>query len=144
METNTFRDGALYTGDLGRVDPDGHVYIGGRKKDMLITSYGKNINCGKIEQRMTDISGVEHAVLVGEQKPFCTALIWTSISDEALREGIERMNASLSHPEQVKRWRVISSPLSIKNGELTPNLKVRRDVVISHFREEVESMYRQQ
>lgn len=144
MESSTFDGGVLHTGDLGRIDSAGHVYIGGRKKDMLITSYGKNINCGKIEQRLTDIQGVEHAVLVGEARPFCTALIWAGCSEEALRDGIERMNASLSHPEQVKRWRIISSPLSIKNGELTPNLKVRRDVVISHFREEVESMYRQQ
>lgn len=141
LETDTFRDGVLHTGDLGRIDANGHVYIGGRKKDMLITSYGKNINRGKIEQRLTDISGVDQAVLIGEGRPFCSALIWTSLDDGALKEGIERMNAALSHPEQVKRWRVIATPLSIKAGELTPNLKVRRDVVEDHYRAEVESMY---
>ena len=55
LDTNTFKDGKLYTGDLGQMDADGHVYISGRKKDMLITSYGKNINCTKIEQRLSRV-----------------------------------------------------------------------------------------
>lgn len=141
LESNTFLGGELHTGDLGMIGSDGHVFIGGRKKDILITSYGKNINRGKIEQRLTDISGVDHAVLVGEQRPYCIALIWTKLDAVSLQEGIEKMNAGLSHPEQVKKWKVIESPLSIKNGELTPNLKVRREVVESHFSKEIEEVY---
>ncbi len=141
LRSDTFRDGALYTGDLGRTDIDGHIYIHGRKKDMLITSYGKNINCSKIEQLLTDINHVTHAVLVGEQRPYCCALLWAEGDTGHLQEEIDRMNSMLSHPEQVKRWCVVSQPLSIANGELTPNLKVRRNVVWTHFAKEINGLY---
>ena len=141
MEDDTFKDGELRTGDLGHIDENGHVYIGGRKKDMLITSYGKNINCTKIEQRLTDISCVDQAVLVGEQRPYCTALLWTVGKTDQLQQEIERMNEMLSHPEQVRRWRIIDVPLSIKNGELTPNLKVKHNVVLEHYKQVIDEMY---
>lgn len=141
LPSDTFRDGKLHTGDLGSIDTDGHIYIRGRKKDMLITSYGKNINCSKVEQRLTDIPGVEQAVLVGEQRPYCTALLWTDGDVASLQADIDRMNSTLSHPEQVKRWRIIATPLSIKNGELTPNLKVKRNVVIARYSKEIEELY---
>ncbi len=141
LASETFKNGKLFTGDLGHVGTDGHVYITGRKKDMLITSYGKNINCTKIEQLLTDISCVEHAVLVGEQRPYCTALLWTNGPTSTLQADIDRMNKSLSHPEQVKRWRIINKPLSIQSGELTPNLKVKRKVVLEHYSNEVHEMY---
>ncbi len=141
LPSDTFRDGKLYTGDLGEMDAQRHIYIRGRKKDMLITSYGKNINCSKVEQRLTDISAVTNAVLVGEQRPYCCALLWTEGDTSNLQHEIDQMNATLSHPEQVKRWRIIQQPLSIANGELTPNLKVRRNVVIEHFRKEVDELY---
>ena len=141
LDSNTFKDGKLYTGDLGRMDGDGHVYISGRKKDMLITSYGKNINCTKIEQHLMDIPCVEHAVLVGEQRPYCTALLWTTGNNNTLATDVERMNQQLSHPEQVKRYLIISTPLSIARGELTPNLKVKRNVVIEHYNHEIETLY---
>ncbi len=141
LESDTFQKGELHTGDLGHIGPDGHVFISGRKKDMLITSYGKNINCGKIEERLMDIPCVEHAVLVGEQRPYCTALLWLNSGKDTLQKDIVQMNAQLSHPEQVKRWKVMERPMSIKNGELTPNLKVKRNVVIAHHQQEIEEMY---
>ena len=141
LASETFKNGKLYTGDLGYINASGHVYISGRKKDMLITSYGKNINCTKIEQLLTDIPCVQHAVLVGEQRPYCTALLWTYGETTALKADIDRMNETLSHPEQVKRWRIIDKPLSIQNGELTPNLKVKRNVVLEHYKREIYEMY---
>lgn len=141
LPSETFRNGYLYTGDLGEIDGQGHIYIRGRKKDMLITSYGKNINCSKVEQRLTEISAITHAVLIGEQRPYCCALLWTNGDTSQLQHAIDQMNASLSHPEQVKRWCIITQPLSIANGELTPNLKVRRNVVIEHYRKEIDALY---
>ncbi len=141
LPSETFRNGSLYTGDLGEVDDKNHYYIRGRKKDILITSYGKNINCSKIEQRLTDISTITNAVLVGEQRPYCCALLWTEGDTSHLQNEIDKMNATLSHPEQVKKWCIIQQPLSITNGELTPNLKVRRNIVIEHFRKEVNKLY---
>jgi long-chain acyl-CoA synthetase len=142
IQTNTFRDGWLHTGDLGNIDNEGNVFISGRKKDILITSYGKNINCTKIEQRLMDIPCVEQAVLVGEQRPYCTALLWVNGTTDNLAADIEHMNAQLSHPEQVKCYRIIDTPLSIGRGELTPNLKVRRNVVLEHYKQEIEKLYR--
>ncbi len=141
LESDTFQNGELHTGDLGSISSDGHVYIGGRKKDILITSYGKNINCTKIEQRLMAIPCIQQALLVGEQRPYCTALLWTVGQTDTLEQDIERMNQSLSHPEQVKRWCIIETPLSIQNGELTPNLKVKRNVVIAHYNREINEMY---
>ncbi len=149
LQTDTFKNGCLHTGDLGHIDADGNVFISGRKKDMLITSYGKNINCTKIEQRLCDIPCVEQAVLVGEQRPYCTALLWVKVpsgtvegtSKASLHEAIERMNSQLSHPEQVKRFLIISTPLSISRGELTPNLKVKRNVVLEHYKQQIETLY---
>ena len=60
---------------------------------------------------------------------------------EDLHERIEKMNKDLSHPEQIKKWTVIETPLSIAREELTPNLKVRRSNVVLHYREEIEAMY---
>ncbi len=88
-----------------------------------------------------DIPCVEHAVLVGEQRPYCTALLWTTGIVDALDDEIERMNLQLSHPEQVKRYLIINTPLSIARGELTPNLKVKRNVVIEHYHHEIENLY---
>ncbi len=141
LQTDTFRDGCLHTGDLGRIDAQGNIYISGRKKDMLITSYGKNINCTKIEQRLCDIPCVEQAVLVGEQRPYCTALLWTSGPTDTLAAAVERMNSQLSHPEQVRRYKIVDTPLTISRGELTPNLKVKRNVVLEHYHQEVENLY---
>ena len=86
LASDTFRNGHLYTGDLGEIDNHDHIYIRGRKKDMLITSYGKNINCSKIEQRLTDIGAITNAVLVGEQRPYCCALLWTDGDTSLLQQ----------------------------------------------------------
>ena len=141
LASDTFQGGVLHTGDIGNIGPDGSVYISGRKKDMLITSYGKNINCTKVEQRLMDIACVEQAVLVGEGRPYCTALLWVSGNADTLAADIERMNSLLSHPEQVKRWRIVEKPLSIKDGELTPNLKVKRAMVLKHYEKMVNELY---
>lgn len=141
METDTIRDGVLKTGDLGSVMPDGHILLEGRKKEMLITSYGKNINCPKIEERLRDIPCIIEAVLIGEKRPYCTALLWTEGDTSGLEAAITAMNAQLSHPEQVRRWQIIDKPLSIAAGELTPNLKVRRNQVEAHYQAEIDRMY---
>ncbi len=140
LPSDTFCDGVLHTGDLGEITNQ-TIYIKGRKKDLLITSYGKNINCSKIEQRLTDIGGITHAVLVGEQRPYCCALLWADGDTSHVQAAIDQINATLSHPEQVRKWRVIKQPLSIAHGELTPSLKIRRNIVWEHFGKEVSEFY---
>ncbi len=145
LETDAVKDGLLRTGDLGTIHDNGHITLHGRKKEMVVTAYGKNISVPKIEERLKNIPGVSEAVLIGENRPYCTALLWTE-GGAAQRAGIEaaidRMNAGLSHPEQVRRFTMIERPLSIQAGELTPNLKVRRNNVLEHFHREIEEMYK--
>ncbi len=146
LETENIHDGVLRTGDLGIIHDNGHITLHGRKKDFIVTAYGKNISITKLEERLKDIPGVSEAVMIGENRPFCTALIWLeeglTESGVELAEHIEEMNSGLSHPEQIRRYRVISRPLSIQAGELTPNLKVKRGNVEAHLAEEIEEMYR--
>ena len=140
LQTENIRDGVLRTGDLGTMDARGHITLFGRKKDFIITAYGKNISIPKIEQRLKDIPGVSEAVLIGENRPYCTALLWVDHCPD-LEEQISRMNSQLSHPEQIRKYTVIPTPLSIQAGELTPNLKVKRGNVAKHYAAEIEAMY---
>ncbi len=143
LETETIKNGVLRSGDLGSIDEYGHVYLIGRKKEMIVTSYGKNINISKIEERLKNIPGISEAVLIGEGRPYCTALLWTEEGADmsGLDVQIAKMNKNLSHPETIRKWRIIDKPLTIQNGELTPNLKVRRNVVQEHFHGFIEKMY---
>lgn len=141
MNVDTIKDGVLKSGDLGSIDECGHIYLEGRKKDMIITAYGKNISIPKIEERLKNIAGVSEAVLIGENKPYCTALIWMEGENNHLSADIDAVNANLSHPEQIKKYKVIAEPLSIQKGELTPNLKVKRGNVVAHYADEIEEMY---
>ena len=86
--TQPFRDGWLATGDLGHMD-DGSLVIDGRKKELLKTSYGKYLNPAKIEARLLTIPGVTNAMVVGEGRPFCAALLWIDgVPTEARRDAV--------------------------------------------------------
>lgn len=177
LETDTVKNGLLHTGDLGTIHENGHITLHGRKKEMVVTAYGKNISIPKIEERLKDIPEISEAVLIGENRPYCAALVWLAekagstagagstvgavgisgdgstsedgstagagrkAAEARIAEGIDRMNRNLSHPEQVRRFRIIERPLAISSGELTPNLKIRRSNVLDHFRAEIEGMY---
>ncbi len=139
--TKDLRNGVLRTGDLGVIRENGHITLLGRKKEIIVTAYGKNIAIPKIEERLKDIPGVTEAVLIGENRPYCTALLWTEGELPHLKEKIARVNAGLSHPEQIRKFCVVDRPLTIEGGELTPNLKVKRNAVELHFTREIREMY---
>ena len=94
------------------------------------------------EERLKDLPGITEAVLIGENRPYCTALIWLEGPAPDLARQIEAVNGGLSHPEQIRKYTVIETPLSIKAGELTPNLKVKRANVQARYAAEIEAMYR--
>ena len=137
-----FSDGWLLTGDLGRLD-DGYLVIEGRKKELLATSYGKKIQPEKIEGLLESIPGVAEAMVVAEQRPYCTAVVW--IRDDtpllALDTEVGKVNSRLSHPEQLKRWAVLRHDLTIESGELTANLKLRRREVVKRRGALLSSLY---
>jgi long-chain acyl-CoA synthetase len=142
-----FRDGWLRTGDLGRLMDDGALSIEGRKKDLLKTSYGKFVRASRIEARLREIPGVDEALVVAEGRPFCAALLWVdeanrdTASQGVLDTAVVELNRDLPHPEQLKRWAVLKGSLSVASGELTPNLKLRRPVILRRFAQEVDTLY---
>jgi long-chain acyl-CoA synthetase len=146
-------DGWFCTGDLGSWSPQGNLVLNGRKKEILVTSYGKNIAPQKIEVLLKGIDGVSEAMVVADGKPFTSALLW--LEDEvmasvargdnydfaSLDASVRRVNEELSHPEQVKRWVVCARPLTVAAGELTPNLKLRRNIVAETRSAAIDTMY---
>jgi long-chain acyl-CoA synthetase len=141
------RNGWLCTGDLGEITPGGSLVIRGRKKEILITSYGKNIHPAKIEEMLCQIPGMAEAVVIGDNRPALSALLWlkgrsaTLAAMEEIDRSVRLVNRGLSHPEQVKRWAILAESLAIESGELTGNLKIRRQAVLARRADVVEMLY---
>jgi long-chain acyl-CoA synthetase len=137
-------DGWLHTGDLGSLTADGWLVIRGRKKELLATSYGKKIFPARVEALLRTLPGVAEAMLVGEGRPYCAAILWSpdvQVAERTVAVGIAAVNARVSHPEQVRRWIVLRNDLSIERGDLTANLKLRRGAVEARLAETVEALY---
>jgi long-chain acyl-CoA synthetase len=142
-----FRDGWLLTGDLGCLSPEGSLVLKGRKKELFKTSYGKYVQPAKVESLLREIPGVAEAMLVGEERPYCVALMWVqgraldADAGQLIDRLVGQVNHGLSHPEQVKRWAVLANDLSIEAGDLTPNLKMKRQAIARRLEDVVESLY---
>lgn len=137
------RNGWLRTGDLGYLTDEGWLVIDGRKKDLIKTAYGKYVQASRIEAMLRGIPGVAEALVVGEGRPFCAALLWAEEggATPAIDERVAEVNGSLSHPEQVKRWVVLRNDLSIEGGDMTANFKLKRRAIEMRFRGAIESLY---
>ena len=147
-------EGWFCTGDLGSWSQRNSLMLNGRKKEILVTSYGKNIAPQKIEVLLKGMQGVSEAMVVADGRPFTCALLWLedevaqavaegtmAFDFEGLDAAVRLTNEQLSHPEQIKRWIVCARPLSVASGELTPNLKVRRNVVADTRSDLIDRLY---
>ena len=155
-------DGWLHTGDLGSFDDEGFLSITGRKKELIITSGGKNIAPAGIEALLKEHELVSEAVVIGDDRRFLTALL--TLDEEAIvgfREkhgidgeahqhptvletvgkGVESTNQRVARVETVRDFRILPRSLTLEDGELTPTLKVKRRVVHEHFADLIEEMY---
>ncbi|MCI0671373.1 MAG: long-chain fatty acid--CoA ligase [Myxococcaceae bacterium] len=159
-------DGWLHTGDVGRVDEDGFLFITGRKKELLITSGGKNLSPEKIENALKTSPYIKEAVAIGDGRHFVSALVQLdeeAVSDWATRQRlphtsyadlaanpavvdlvareVDKANALLARVEQVRAFRILPKELHQDDGVLTATQKVRRRAVHAAYPELIESMY---
>ena len=160
-------DGWLRSGDIGHLDDDGFLTITDRKKDIIVTAGGKNVAPQNLENELKASKFVSQALVVGDKRPYCIALItldepelakWAKArglngelslaalaGDADVRElvdGIvERMNADHSRYEQIKKFTILPRDFTMAEDELTATLKLKRRVCQEHFADEIAALY---
>ena len=161
------QDGWFATGDLGQLDEDGYLTIVGRKKDILITSGGKNVSPAPLEDRLRSRPPVMQCLVVGEGRRYIAALVtldpeavqhWLSVRKRPLdtplselredpeivadvQRAVDYANEIASSAESIRAFRVIEGEFTEENGMLTPSLKVKRKAVVSAYGHEIEALY---
>jgi len=160
-------DGWYATGDLGHLDDDGYLSIVGRKKDILITSGGKNVSPAPLEDRLRSRPPIMQCVVVGDGRKYVAALItldpeavehWLAVRKRPRDTPIERLltdpgmltdvqravdyaNEAVSKAESIRRFRIVAGDFTEENGLLTPSLKIKRKAVLDAYADEVEALY---
>ncbi|MEU1053853.1 long-chain fatty acid--CoA ligase [Streptomyces sp. NPDC005876] len=163
----TLREGWLATGDLGALDEDGYLTITGRKKEILVTSGGKSVAPGVLEERVRDHPLVHQCVVVGNDRPYVAALVtldqeavehWLAMRDKPrpapahlvrdadleaeVRRAVVTANTLVSQAESIKTFRILAQPFTEEQGLLTPSLKLKRKAIEKAYAAEVEALYR--
>lgn len=131
----------LATGDIGYLDSDGYLFINGRKKNIFITSFGRNVSPEWVERDLTSHSAIAQACLFGEAKPWNTALIVakTGATTDTIHAAIDAVNQTLPDYARVSKWLLASEPFSVDNSQLTPNGRIKRDVIWKSYQAQIES-----
>jgi len=157
-------DGWLQTGDVGEIDADGFLKITDRKKDLIKTAGGKYVAPQPLEAQLQDQSIIERAVVIGDERPYCVALIvpdWQAVKSELRLSGdpkqlvedeklrgrvqqiVDQINKDVGSWESIKQFKLLPEDFSEEAGEMTPTLKVKRRAVQERHQEEIEAMYRE-
>lgn len=140
-------EGWLPTGDLGHLTEDGYLVVDGRRKEAIATSYGKKISPEKVEAMLRVIPGVAEAVLVGDQRPYCAALLWvddlwrTKDAMNAVDGAVRQVALQLAPSERPRRWAILRNELSVEGGDLTAGLKPKREQILGRYRPVIDALY---
>ncbi|MGI5348006.1 AMP-dependent synthetase/ligase [Streptomyces sp. CA-250714] len=163
---STLRDGWFATGDLGALDDDGYLTITGRKKEILVTSSGKSVSPGPLEERVREHPLVGQCIVLGNDRPYVSALLtldqeavqhWLAmrnkpeldpaelLRDEDLetemRRAVVAANTQVSQAESIRTFRILAAPFTEEDGLLTPSLKLRRGAIEAAYASEIEALY---
>jgi long-chain acyl-CoA synthetase len=166
IQPDVDEDGWLATGDVGTIDADGFVTITDRKKELIITSSGKNIAPTKVEGLLRSHPLIGQAVAIGDERPYVTALlvldeeaapVWAKAKGldtvelaelaehpvvlAELAAAVEQANSVLARIEQIKKYQVLADPWTPESGEVTPTLKLRRRVITDRYAQAIEGLY---
>ena len=161
------RDGWLATGDLGLLDEDGYLTITGRKKEILVTSGGKSVSPGGLEERVRTHPLVAQCIVVGNDRPYVAALVtvdpeavehWLAMRGRAplrpeelvrdsglekeVRRAVVAANTAVSQAESIRTFRILARPFTEEQGLLTPSLKLRRRAIERAYATEIDALYR--
>lgn len=166
LTEEVFEDGWFRTGDLGSLDEDGFLTITGRKKEIIVTAGGKNVAPAQLEDRIRSAAIVSQTVVLGDGKPFISALVtldeealpgWLerhgmsgasveeAAASDAMREEIQKLvdkaNESVSHAEAIKEFRIVPEDFTEASGHLTPSMKIKRAKVLTDYQDVIEEIY---
>ncbi|MFD9891108.1 AMP-dependent synthetase/ligase [Amycolatopsis sp. NPDC059027] len=161
-------DGWFHTGDLGELDADGFLKITGRKKEIIVTAGGKNVAPSGLEDTLKASPLVSQAMVVGDQRPFIGALVtideeyfpsWKSqhgkpagatvaeLADDAelraeIQSAVDEANKAVSHAESIKKFTILANDFTEAGGEITPSLKLKRNIVSKNYAGDIEALYK--
>ncbi|HET9383278.1 MAG TPA: AMP-dependent synthetase/ligase [Streptomyces sp.] len=163
----TLHEGWLSTGDLGSLDEDGYLTITGRKKEILVTSGGKSVSPGVLEERVRDHPLVSQCIVVGNDRPYIAALVtldteavehWLTMRNKPplppaelvrdpdleteVRRAVVAANTLVSQAESIRTFRILAQPFTEEHGLLTPSLKLKRKAIENAYAAEVDALYR--
>lgn len=134
----------IHTGDLGHMDDQGHLFIDGRKKNLLISSFGRNINPEWVESELLASGALSECIVFGDARPYCVALLTPhnpAASDASIQQWVDRSNTRLPDYARIRRWLRLAEPLAASSALLTENGRPKRQAILARYGDAVESLY---
>ena len=138
-------EGYIATGDLAFQDADGFWYVSGRKKNVFITSFGRNVSPEWVESELMHSPHIMQACVFGEARPFNVAVIVTHphSTPAQVEQVLAEVNAGLPDYAQVADWVTADAPFTPRNAQLTANGRLKRDQIWQHYQPAIEAVYQE-